>query len=107
MKENLSKSMERTLLDLKPGDWIVLNDVRRKDWRGRRRNECKPSASHHTDDSEGRREDNLETCRPSQEDFQSHVLRRKDGTDPSFNNNLFENPALYWPRLIKQSDSKW
>src|SRR4029434_4711990 len=34
------------------------------------------------------------------------VLRRIYGTDPPFNINLPASPALYWPRLIKRSNSK-
>src|SRR4029434_6887769 len=36
----------------------------------------------------------------------SSFLRRIDGTDPPFNINLPASPALYWPRLTKQSNSK-
>ena len=57
----------------------MVKDVRRKRGEARRWNEGKPSASHHTDDSEGRREGNLETCKPLQEDFRSHEWILQDG----------------------------
>ena len=34
-------------------------------------------------------------------------MRRIDGTEPACKVNLVASPALYWPRLVKQSNSKW
>ncbi|XP_044079093.1 uncharacterized protein LOC122888553 [Siniperca chuatsi] len=38
MKEAIPKAAERKLHDLEPGDWIVVKDFRRKNWRARRWN---------------------------------------------------------------------
>ena len=45
VKDVQPKFMERELHELKPGDWIVVKDVRREIWRARRWNGCKPSVS--------------------------------------------------------------
>ena len=34
-------------------------------------------------------------------------LRQIDGTNHPSKVNLAESPVLYWPRLVKRSDSKW
>ncbi|XP_044022320.1 uncharacterized protein LOC122861649 isoform X2 [Siniperca chuatsi] len=38
VKEAIPKAAERKLHDLEPGDWIVVKDFRRKNWRARRWN---------------------------------------------------------------------
>ena len=45
VKDVQPKFMERELHELKPGDWIVVKDVRREIWRARRWNGCEPSVS--------------------------------------------------------------
>ncbi|CAB1426557.1 unnamed protein product [Pleuronectes platessa] len=40
VKDALPKSIDAELHDLKPGDWIVVKDLRRKNWRARRVNKA-------------------------------------------------------------------